>query len=181
MKRFLGVCLVLFSAACAAQSGADTGACEEAADLFEACTGLAAPAAILSACHAQDAEEVVEAGCDAVVEWADSDGKADGVSSTRLEGESCVFNFECEGALVCRPTSGVTFAPKTCRAKALATEYPESWCDHTWDCADASGVCARMSQCIAGPCPEHTITDDARVCILFEWTEVGGAVPPPPG
>jgi hypothetical protein len=110
---------------------------------------------------------------DEVDPWAevDEEGASGRIGATKQMDEGCVFNWECADELVCRPTSGEPFAPKTCRDKAWTDEFPDSWCDHTWDCAESDAVCSRISWCTLGPCEGISYEHDARVCVKMDWID----------
>lgn len=83
---------------------ADDSPCEQAAAYISDCTG-SVPDGFAETCDDRTAETVMSLSCDAIAGDAKGDGKNDGAIGWKDQGDSCSFNFQCSGELVCRPTN----------------------------------------------------------------------------
>lgn len=135
--RALLLCTFVFAAACSAD---DPTLCEQAEDYVDECTGDI-PADFAVQCTDDTAEGVLRLDCERIANDGKA-GKSDGFLGWKEKGDSCIFNFECGGELVCRPTteegSNLGTGDKFCFERG----------SHR-DLCDADSDCAGELKCIA--------------------------------
>ena len=98
--RALLVLPLVFAAACSAESSL----CDEASDYVIECTG-SLPEGFADQCTDDTAQAALSLDCARIATDGKASGKTDGWLGWRDQGDGCVFNFECSGELVCRPTT----------------------------------------------------------------------------
>lgn len=101
MRALLLSTLLLAAAACSAD---EPTLCDQAEDHVLDCTG-AIPADFAGQCTDDVAEGVLILDCERIASDGKANGKSDGFLGWKAQGDSCIFNFECGGELVCRPTT----------------------------------------------------------------------------
>jgi hypothetical protein len=149
------VALIPFAIGCATGQDSVPRVCLDAEQRFESC-GFSAPAGFADLCEASPDSmgEVLALSCDELRDALDQLGKSDLPGFDRTEGQSCVFNVQCDRdlRLACRPTastfeSSAFSVPHECLVYGVKGEF----CDDRFDCE-------RGAPCVMGACdPDYDV------------------------